>query len=164
MQQYDAVCNRQKTPYCFAFLEEALHQNGGDNGSDADFEDETSSSSSCPTVRSVSPKGCSNNISKDESIISVSTIPRSISGQILESDDEIQESSLTESCSRFGWESSDFDIPTLSTQDIGIISLAESRTTCCSMISLDQSSVLDDEFHEKFNLRSLSNVRSIRYV
>ena len=130
---------------------EPQHQNGTSNGNAIDDfdEDESSSSSSCPTVRSVSPTKIGN-ISKDESISVSSTIPRSISGQLLDSDPD--ESSLTESCSRlYSWQNSEIDLQTLSNHDL--VSMADSRTM--SLISLDE------EFEEKPNLRALSNVRSI---
>ena len=144
--------------------------NSSNGTSSDDFEDEdTSSSSSCPTVRSVSPKDpCDNDdiiiaSSKDDDDIiaslPINIIPRSISGQLLESEDEEEvdndededddilddnQSSMTESCSHFGtttWENSELDIPTTLTsashQDFNALSLAESRTTCCSMVSLD---------------------------
>ena len=135
-----------------SFIEPRHHQNGTSNGNAIDDfeEDESSSSSSCPTVRSVSPTKIGN-ISKDESIMSVSsTIPRSISGQLLDSDPD--ESSMTESCSHlYSWQNSEIDLQTLSNHDL--VSMADSRTM--SLISLDE------EFEEKPNLRALSNVRSI---
>jgi hypothetical protein len=127
-----------------------------DLGNDADSSSSSSSSSQCPTVKSMSPKRV---VSNDPSL------PRSISGQLLESDDEEWMNggarSVTESCSRLDWEDSDNTEYSLTSGAQGLSSLASSSRYTMSVTSLTEIHATTREERNGTCSRPLGYVRSL---